>query len=75
MEEITENFSRLDEEDRQKILDFIEILLEQSKYENLRKEIENRLAEIHRREVLTHEGLNSDFQDRRGWPSRNRWLP
>ena len=60
MEEIMENFSRLDNEDRQKILDFIEILLEQSKYENLRKEIENRRAEIHRGEVLTHEELWAD---------------
>lgn len=49
--------SLLDAADRQKISDFIAILLEQNKYEGLRKEVAERRAEIERGDVLTHDEL------------------
>jgi hypothetical protein len=60
MEEIMEKLSRLDAEDRQKISDFIAILLEQNKYDGLRKEIAERRAEIERRDVLSHDEFWAD---------------
>ena len=49
--------SKLDPEDKEKIIYFAKILLEQEKYQKLRKEIEERKKEIEKGEILTHEEI------------------
>ena len=46
--------TKLDTEDREKIMYFANLLLKQKKYQKLREEIEERKKEITRGEVLTH---------------------
>jgi len=46
--------SLLNDEDKKKILGLANILLKQSKYNKLRKEIEARRDEIKRGEILSH---------------------
>lgn len=54
-------FDKLDSEDKQKIIYFGRILLRQKKYKKLKKELEERLDEIERREVLSHEEVWKDL--------------
>ncbi|OAG27009.1 hypothetical protein [Thermodesulfatator autotrophicus] len=49
--------SKLDPEDKEKIIYFAKILLKKEKYQKLKKEIEQRKKEIEKGEVLTHEEI------------------
>ena len=49
--------TKLDAEDREKIVYFANLLLKQKKYQKLREEIEERKKEIERGEVFTHEEI------------------
>lgn len=60
MEKLVEKVSLLDDEDRNKILELANILLKQSKYSKLRKEVEVRRNEIKRGEILSHEEIWQD---------------
>jgi len=60
MEKVIEVVSLLNNEDKEKILEFANILLKQNKYNKLRKEIEARRDEIKRGEVLSHEEIWQD---------------
>jgi len=57
---IIEKVSLLNNEDKNKILEFTNILLKQNKYNKLRKEIEDRRGEIKRGEILSHEEIWQD---------------
>jgi len=48
---------KLDKEDQEKVLHFIELLLKQQKYKKLREEIEIRKEEIEKGETLSHEEI------------------
>ncbi len=48
---------RLDKDDKDKLSYFIDILLDQSKYRKLKKEISMRRNEIEKGETLTHEDI------------------
>ncbi len=48
---------RLDKNDKEKLSYFIEMLLKQSKYQKLKKEIYMRRQEIEKGETLTHEDI------------------
>jgi len=52
-----EILSKLDPEDKEKIIYFAKILLRQEKYRKLKKEIEERKKEIEKGEILTHEEI------------------
>jgi len=54
-------FNKLDSEDKQKVIHFCRILLKQKKYKKLKKELEERLDEIERGEVLSHEEVWKDL--------------
>ncbi len=45
---------KLDEEDREKIAYFANLLMQQTKYRRLKKEVEERRQEIKQGEILTH---------------------
>jgi len=49
--------TKLDVEDKEKIIYFANLLLKQKKYQKLREEIEERKKEIERGEVFTHEEI------------------
>ena len=49
--------TKLDAEDREKIMYFANLLLKQKKYQKLREEIEEREKEIERGEIFTHEEI------------------
>ena len=49
--------TKLEAEDKEKIIYFAKLLLKQKKYQKLRKEIEERKKEIERGEVFTHEEI------------------
>ena len=49
--------TKLDAEDREKIMYFANLLLKHKKYQKLRKEIEEREKEIERGEIFTHEEI------------------
>jgi len=49
--------SKLNPEDKEKIIYFAKILLRQKKYQKLKKEIEERKKEIEKGEILTHEEI------------------
>ncbi len=49
--------TKLDAEDRKKIIYFANLLLKQKKYQKLREEIEERKKEIEKGEVFTHEEI------------------
>jgi len=49
--------TKLDAEDREKIIYFANLLLKQKKYQKLREEIEERKKEIEKGEVFTHEEI------------------
>ena len=49
--------TKLDVEDKEKIIYFANLLLKQKKYQKLRKEIEERKKEIERGEIFTHEEI------------------
>ena len=49
--------TKLDAEDREKIMYFANLLLKQKKYQKLKEEIEEREKEIERGEILTHEEI------------------
>jgi len=53
--------SFLDEKDQGKVLFFAEILLQHSKYEVLREEIESRRKEIKENQVFSHEEVWKNF--------------
>ena len=61
MEEVIEKMTLLDNEDKNKILEFINILIKQSKYNKLRKEIELRRAEVQTGQILSHEEIWQDI--------------
>jgi len=61
MERVMEIISLLGDKDKEKILEFADVLIKQNKYNKLRKEIENRQDEIKRGEVLTHEEIWQDI--------------
>ena len=48
---------QLDEGDRYKIRYFIKLLIQQEKYNKLKKEIQSRRKEIEHGEVLTHDEI------------------
>jgi len=48
---------QLDEGDRYKIKYFIKLLIQQEKYNKLKKEIQSRRKEIEHGEVLTHDEI------------------
>jgi hypothetical protein len=48
---------RLDKDDKEKIVYFINLLIRQTKYRTLREEIEKRREEIKAGDVLTHEEI------------------
>ncbi len=48
---------RLDQKDKEKVSYFIRLLLKQSKYQTLTKEITRRREEIQHGETLTHEAI------------------
>ncbi len=48
---------KLDQEDKDKVSYFIRLLLHQSKYQTLKKEIALRREEIQHGETLTHEAI------------------
>ena len=52
---------KLDEEDREKIVYFLKLLLDQAKYQHTKDEIRERRAEIERGETLTHEEIWDQF--------------
>ena len=49
--------TKLDAEDREKIMYFANLLLKQKKYQKLREEIEEREKEIERGEIFNHEEI------------------
>ncbi|HDD45307.1 MAG TPA: hypothetical protein ENG63_10695 [Candidatus Desulfofervidus auxilii] len=49
--------TKLEAEDKEKIIYFAKLLLKQKKYQKLRKEIEERKKEVERGEVFTHEEI------------------
>ena len=49
--------TKLDAEDREKIMYFANLLLKHKKYQKLREEIEKREKEIERGEIFTHEEI------------------
>ena len=49
--------TKLDAEDREKIMYFANLLLKHKKYQKLREEIEEREKEIERGEIFTHEEI------------------
>ncbi|RLD95589.1 MAG: hypothetical protein DRI93_02360 [Aquificota bacterium] len=52
-----EVLERLDREDREKVAYFVTLLVSQAKYRRLREEIEKRMPEVERGEVLEHEEI------------------
>jgi hypothetical protein len=48
---------RLDQEDKEKVSYFIRLLLNKSKYQQLKKEIASRREEINSGETLSHENI------------------
>lgn len=48
---------KLDQEDKDKVSYFLRLLLNQSKYQTLKKEIALRREEIQHSETLTHEAI------------------
>ncbi len=48
---------KLDQEDKEKVSYFIRLLLHQSKYQALKKEIAQRREEIRQGNTLTHEAI------------------
>ena len=57
MEEVIDIISLLDDKDRKKLSEFANILINQNKYNKLRKEIESRRAEIKNGQFLSHEEI------------------
>ena len=53
LEEI-EIINKLDQNDKEKVVYFIKLLLTKSKYDKLKKEISERRDEIKNKEILTH---------------------
>jgi hypothetical protein len=60
MQDVIESISLLDKADQRKIAEFVQILLNRDKYQNLRKEVEARRAEIEKGEVVSHDDIWSD---------------
>lgn len=56
------NIERLDQDDQDKVSYFVQLLLKQSKYQALQKEIMLRREEIQQGNILTHEAI---------WDQRN----
>jgi len=52
---------KLDDNDKQKIHYFVNLLLKQSKYKRLQQELTNRRKEIANGEVLTHNEIWKDI--------------
>ena len=52
-----EILERLDREDREKVAYFVTLLVNQAKYLRLREEIEKRMREVERGEVLEHDEI------------------
>ena len=48
---------KLDSKDQEKIQYFLKILLDQKKYEKLKKELEQRRTEIKKGQTLTHDEI------------------
>ncbi len=57
MEEVIDIISLLDDKDRKKLSEFANILINQNKYNKLRKEIESRRTEIKNGQFLSHEEI------------------
>ena len=53
----TSILERLDQEDKEKVSYFIRLLLNKSKYQQLKKEISDRREEIESGETLSHEDI------------------
>ena len=53
----TSILERLDQEDKEKVSYFIRLLLNKSKYQQLKKEISDRQEEIESGETLSHEDI------------------
>ncbi len=51
----------LDEKDKEKVLFFAEMLIKQSKYDKLRKEIQKRRKEINDNQVISHQDFWQDL--------------
>lgn len=60
MKKIEEMVLLLDERDKKKVIEFINIILKQNKYRKLRKEIEKRRKEVKEGKVLSHEEIWKD---------------
>ena len=56
LEEI-EIINKLDQNDKEKVVYFIKLLLTKSKYDKLKKEISERREEIKNKEILTHDEI------------------
>ncbi|RLD99213.1 MAG: hypothetical protein DRI92_02660 [Aquificota bacterium] len=52
-----EVLEKLDREDREKVAYFVTLLVSQAKYRRLREEIEKRMREVERGEVLEHDEI------------------
>jgi hypothetical protein len=62
MEEVMEIISLLDDEDKKTLSEFANILVKHNKYRKLRKEMENRRAEVRKGDVLSHEEMWQDVR-------------
>ena len=54
--------SKLDKEDIEKVEYFVDLLIKQKKYENLRKEINQRRKEIENGEMLSHDEIWNELE-------------
>ncbi len=52
-----EVLERLDKSDKEKVMYFLRLLINQEKYKKLKKEITSRKNEIKRKEVLKHDEI------------------
>jgi hypothetical protein len=62
MENMVEIISLLNDEDKNKLLEFANILLKRNKYIKLREEIEARRDEVKKGKVLSHEEIWQDVK-------------
>ncbi len=54
-------FEKLDSIDKEKVSYFIRLLMNQSKYQNLKNEISERRKEVQNGDVLTHDEIWKEF--------------
>ena len=52
-----EVIDQLEKEDKEKLAYFLEILIKESKYQNLKEEIEDRRKEIKNGDILSHDEI------------------